>query len=179
MKIDHAEKDEKERGKRKEGNLDDDEKIDELLFTVFELDGKDYGLGMQMLEEIVQDLSWYNVPGSPKNVLGATDIRGSVVPVLDIKRCLDLEVTDESIDKSLLVDIDGENLAIPVDKLKDIISADREQLVHPSKITNLSPENLQWIISLDDKRSIRVLDIRNIVDTNLKDKGLKDLKKKK
>ncbi|MEF8836142.1 MAG: chemotaxis protein CheW [Candidatus Thermoplasmatota archaeon] len=138
------------------------EEGDEALFTVFELGRKDYGLEIEFVLEILDGVDHQRVPGSPETVMGASDLRGDIVPVVDLKRCLGIGRTEKIENKVLVIEVD-EVYMVPVDGLKDIISVEEEELVEPSEVTNLSEENLKWLIDLDD-RSVRVLDIEKILE---------------
>ena len=62
----------------------------------------------------------------------------------------------------MIVQMKEQKFAAPVDRLKDIVSTKKEQLVDPSNITNLDDEKLKWIIRLEGTRSIRVVNIRKL-----------------
>lgn len=152
----------------------DAEEKNDILFTVFELEGKEYGLNVDSIEEILQNIDCTDIPGSPDTVLGVADIRGSVVPVLDLKMILDEGSTESLGGEILLIQIDEERFALPIDKLKDIVPTDKDQMIDPKKITNLSDKNLRWLINKEDEeRTIRVLDIKKIIDDNIRGFGLR------
>ncbi len=147
----------------------------ENLFTLFELGGEDYGVPVDMMIEIVRDVSTFNIPGTPDYVVGATDLRGEVIPILDLKKILKVGRTEGELQEVLLVRIGEEKLALPVDRLKDIISSTEDKLIDPSSITNLQDKMLKWIIRLEDDRTVRVLDIKELVDDKV---GKLDLERK-
>lgn len=151
------------------------DQADERLFTIFELDEEDYGIPVDLMVEIVKDVSTFNIPGSPEHVVGATDLRGDVIPVIDLKKIIGTGRTEGDVDEVLLVDVGDERLALPVDRLKDIASSTEDELIDPSCITNLHDKMLKWIIKLEDDRTIRVLDIEELVDEKI---GEVELEKK-
>jgi len=134
----------------------------EKLFTVFDLEGEEYGISVDMMDEIVRDVDISRIPGSPENVLGATNLRGEVIPVIDLKNLLSLGRTSDEVQDTMIVQMKEQKFAAPVDRLKDIVSTKKEQLVDPSNITNLDDEKLKWIIRLEGTRSIRVVNIRKL-----------------
>jgi purine-binding chemotaxis protein CheW len=60
----------------------------ELL--IFELDGQRCGLPVADVKEIVRAVLPVSLPGTPPIVEGVINVRGSVVPVLDIRRAFSL-----------------------------------------------------------------------------------------
>ncbi|MEF8835477.1 MAG: chemotaxis protein CheW [Candidatus Thermoplasmatota archaeon] len=148
----------------------------EMLFTIFELDGEDYGVPVDLMVEIVRDVSTFNIPGSPEHVIGATDLRSEVIPIIDLKKTIGISRTKDEVDEVLLVNVGDEKFALTVDRLKDIASTDEDKLIDPSSITNLNEKMLKWIIRLEDGRTVRVLDIEQMMDYKI---GNLDLEKRK
>ena len=54
--------------------------------VVFCLDGQRYALPLAAVRRIVRAVEVTPLPGAPAIVLGAIDVEGSVLPVLDIRR---------------------------------------------------------------------------------------------
>lgn len=147
----------------------------EILFTIFELDGEEYGVPVDLMVEIVRDVSTFNIPGSPEHVIGATDLRSEVIPIIDLKKIIGVGRTEDEVDEVLLVNVGDEKLALTVDRLKDIASTDEDKLIDPSSITNLNGNMLKWLIRLEDGRTVRVLDIEQLADYKI---GKADLEKR-
>lgn len=139
----------------------------EKLFTVFDLEGEEYGIAVDMMDEIVRDVDISRIPGSPDNVLGAANLRGEVIPVVDLKKTLTLAETGGEVSDTMIVQMDEKKFAAPVDRLKDIVSAEKDQLIDPSDITNLDDKRLKWIIRLENGRSIRVVNVRKLVENEI------------
>ncbi len=173
MKDDISNTEEKSINETGEKILQDQE--NESLFTLFELEGEDYGVPVDMMIEIVRNVSTFKIPGAPDHVIGATDLRGDVIPIIDLKKILEIGQTKEELQEVLLVRIGDEKLALPVDKLKDIVSSTEDKLIDPSSITNLQDKMLKWIIRLEDNRTVRVLDIKELVEDKI---GKVDLERK-
>ena len=156
----------------KETNRTDKKKptdsADESLFTIFDLGDEEYGVPVDLMVEIVRNVSTFNIPGSPRHVIGATDLRGEVIPIIDLKKIMEIGETEGEVDEVLLVNVEDEKLALTVDRLKDIVSSTKDKLIEPSSITNLDDKMLKWIIKLEDQRTIRVLNIKELVSEKIR-----------
>lgn len=159
--------DEDEKSLNKTGDKKPTEQANEILFVIFELAGEDYGLPVDEIVEIVRDVSTFNIPGSPEHVIGATDLRSEVIPIIDLKMIMGMGKTEEKVEEVLLVNVGEEKLALPVDRLKDIASSTEDKLIDPSSITNLREKMIKWIIRLEDNRTIRILDIKELVEDKI------------
>lgn len=157
----------KEKSSIEEKKEEDSNQQDENLFTVFDLEGEEYGVEIDMMNEIIRDLDISRIPGSSDDVLGAVNLRGEVIPVIDLKKILDIGSTGDEVKETMIIQINERRFAAPVDRLKDIVSSQKDQLVDPSDITNLDDKRLKWIMKLETGRTIRVLNIRNLVDNEI------------
>lgn len=59
--------------------------ITQVELLVFELSGQRYGLSLSAVREVVRAVAITPLPGAPPVVEGAIDVRGRVVPVLDLR----------------------------------------------------------------------------------------------
>jgi len=157
----------KEKSSIEEKKEENSNQQDENLFTVFDLEGEEYGVEIDMMNEIIRDLDISRIPGSSDDVLGAVNLRGEVIPVIDLKKILDIGSTGDEVKETMIIQINERRFAAPVDRLKDIVSSQKDQLVDPSDITNLDDKRLKWIMKLETGRTIRVLNIRNLVDNEI------------
>ncbi|MFW5946180.1 MAG: chemotaxis protein CheW [Candidatus Natronoplasma sp.] len=138
------------------------------LFTVFDLEGEEYGLGVDLMDEIVRDVEISRIPRSPDNMLGATNLRGEVIPVIDLKKILGLGETEKEAKDTIIIQIGEKKLAAPVDRVKDIVSSGEDQLIDPAKITNLDDSKLRWILRLEKGRSVRVINVKKLFEKEIK-----------
>ncbi|MBI5411306.1 MAG: purine-binding chemotaxis protein CheW [Nitrospirae bacterium] len=59
---------------------------DVLRLVVFDLEGQRYGLPLEAVERVLSMVAVTPLPQAPAIVLGVVNLRGAVVPVLDIRR---------------------------------------------------------------------------------------------
>lgn len=70
--------------------------MEDQKFVQFELNGEQYGLNIASVERIMAEVKATPMPRSPKILLGVFDLRGSTVPVVDLRRRFELaERSDE------------------------------------------------------------------------------------
>src|SRR5690625_3025021 len=110
------------------------EPLREIL--VFELAGERYGLFLGAVHEIVRAVAITRLPGAPKIVEGAVDVRGRVIPVLDLRARFGLPAADLSPDEHMiLARAGGRMVAIRVDRATRLERVDAEQVEEPARIT--------------------------------------------
>src|SRR5262249_23324974 len=91
-------------------------------FLIVELGGQRYGLAVADVREIVRAVPPVPLPGAPPLVEGVINIRGSVVPVLDLRRSFGLPARPlEHTDHLVIVRTAGRLVALRVDRALDLV----------------------------------------------------------
>jgi purine-binding chemotaxis protein CheW len=93
--------------------------------VVFEIDGRRYGLPAADVREIVRAVSVSPLPGAPPVVEGLINVRGALVPVLDLRARFAMAAKDPSHTDHLLLASAGTRLvAIRADRALDLAQVD-------------------------------------------------------
>lgn len=91
---------------------------------VFEVAGRRFGLPVPCVRELVRAVTVVAVPGLPAAVEGVIDLRGRVVPVLDLRGYLGLPPRGVVPDDVLIItEPSGGPLALRVDRALDLAAA--------------------------------------------------------
>lgn len=132
--------------------------------VIFRLADEFYALDIQTVQEIVRMQTITSIPGSDVWVEGITNLRGRVVPVIDLrKRCgVDAgEYTAET--RIVVVSSAGGMVGLIVDAVSEVMRIPGEQVELPSAIVSL-PENtyLRGIAKLED-RLVSLMDLEGVL----------------
>lgn len=107
------------------------EKVHEpmLRLITFELDKERYGVEVDQVREILRVSQYFPVPGAADYVVGITNIRGSVVTIIDGRKRFNLEATEFS-DSSRMIVIESEDeiAAVVVDSVSDVIDVPKSSV---------------------------------------------------
>jgi len=128
-----------------------------------------YGVALADLSEVMPLGNWTPVPGQPQYLLGVTNLRGEIRPVLDLHSLLGLEPPSAG-DRSWVafIDDDGVEVGLRVDALERVVAVDPATLTIPRDSGNGLPQRFvagigaglgsQALILLDT-RQILALDV--------------------
>ena len=75
---------------------------------VFTLDGEPCGVDVRQVRAVVTLVALTRVPGAPTTLLGVTNVRGAVVPVVDLRPLLDLRTAPVVAGASAVILEDGD-----------------------------------------------------------------------
>ncbi len=93
--------------------------------AVFLLDGQRYGVQVNTAERVVHMVAVSPLPGAPGITIGAINVHGAVVPVLDLRRRFGLPPLDYGVNGHLLiVRTPTRSVAFPVDAVVEVTEVD-------------------------------------------------------
>ncbi len=133
-------------------------------FLTFQLKNEEYGLEILKVREILGLMDITTVPQTPGYVKGVVNLRGQVIPVIDLRLKFGLE--EGEYDKRtciIVVDVDGVMMGIVVDtvsEVMDIETADIEET--PSFGTKLNTDYILGMGKVEGKVKI-LLDISSVL----------------
>ncbi|MBA2846812.1 chemotaxis protein CheW [Methanococcus maripaludis] len=136
--------------------------------VVFKLASNEYCLRVTGVREVLKLQDITSIPNTPDYIVGVTNIRGEIMPIIDLRRKLNLfeDLGDEGIDEKLVmvVEIDGVPIGILVDSVSDVMQISAEQIEDIEGIKkNASGEYIEGIAKIGN-RLIIILDIKNLID---------------
>jgi len=136
------------------------------LYLTFKLDEELYAIDVSQVREILDLTGITRVPQSADYMRGVINVRGSVIPVIDLKLKFGMQRTESSKDTRIVVmEIDGGDeatiLGAMADSVHDVIELEPSQIESPPTIgsrlnTNyirgIGKRNDQFIIVIDIDR---------------------------
>lgn len=115
------------------------ETLDDLngRFLTFYIGRSIYGIELLHVIEIIKIQSITQVPGVPHYVKGIINLRGKIVPVIDVRLKLDQEPRDYD-DKTciVVVIIDDMQVGLIVDSVSEVANIDASTLSQPPELSN-------------------------------------------
>ncbi|HGG06037.1 MAG TPA: chemotaxis protein CheW [Aliiroseovarius sp.] len=139
----------------------DGTEIELLSFLVGE---QDYSVDIMSVREIRGGSSATSLPHSPGYVRGVINLRGTVLPIMDLAKRLGMdEVTDETRNVIIVVAVDDRTVGLMVDAVSDILSIQEEDMQPPPELRADSERNFVSALTIVNGRMIRVLDLNAVI----------------
>ncbi len=125
----------------------------EIQLVVFDLAGEFYGVDIGDVREIIRMQGITRIPGAPRFVEGVINLRGKVVPVLDLRKRLNRQVKDQTKDSRIVVvSFDGKDVGVIVDGVNEVLRIPLASIEPPSQmITDHESDYLRGIAKLETK----------------------------
>ncbi len=141
-------------------------------YLTFSLGDEVYALEVFKVREVLEPTKITRVPRMPPYMLGVINLRGSVVPVIDLRRKLGLERVEVTLDSGIIIlefEIDGEIalMGIFVDSVYEVINLSKDS-IEPSPsigtrikaefISGVGKQNEEFIMLMDIDRIFGEID---------------------
>jgi len=94
----------------------------------FRVGDEEYVIDLRRIREIVQPLPIVPVPRAPEFVDGVVNLRGEVLPVVDVRKRLGLTPRAGGRPKVLVVDVAGRILGLVVDGVTEVVRLPRSDI---------------------------------------------------
>ena len=119
-----------------EDDLYDDEDTMKDKYLTFHLAGEDYGIDIAYVTEIIGIQKITEVPDMPNFVKGVINLRGKVIPVMDVR--LRFLLSERDYDERtciVVVDINGTAVGLVVDQVNEVADIPEGDVEPPPRTT--------------------------------------------
>lgn len=141
-------------------------------FLTFTLAEEQYAVDVIQVREVLSEMTLTVIPRMPDYLKGVINIRGSVVPVVDLRTKLGLPVMDSTLDTSIIVmdlnSADGRNTVTAgclADSVQEVVDIPGEHIEPAPRLgTTVDAQFMRGLAKKDD-RFIILLDINRVFET--------------
>jgi purine-binding chemotaxis protein CheW len=141
-----------------------------IQLVTFKLGNETYGIDIMDVKEIVSLSEIRPIPGAPSYVSGIMNLRGVIIPIIDLHKRFQLEKPKLSEDEELLsgyiiINIDGTKIGIVIDKVSRVLNIESEEIqAPPQMMSGIGSEYIRGVIHKEEEYLI-FLDIRRIFNS--------------
>ena len=140
--------------------------VPQVQLVTFRVGGEEFGLDVFQVHEILRYTEPTPMPKAPAFVEGVLDVRGTLVPVVDLRKRFELhEVPYDDDTRIILVDFQGERLGLIVDEVSEVLRVPETAVSPPpSYVRGLAAEFIRGIVRLES-RLVVLLDLERILSS--------------
>jgi purine-binding chemotaxis protein CheW len=140
--------------------------VPQVQLVTFRVGGEEFGLDVFQVHEILRYTEPTPVPKAPAFVEGVLDVRGALIPVIDLRKRFEVpHVAYDDDTRIVLVDFQGERLGLVVDAVTEVLRAPETAVTPPpAYFKGLAAEFLRGIVRLEG-RLVVLLDLEKILSS--------------
>lgn len=138
--------------------------MDNREYVIFSLAGEFYGINIHNVENIEKKNSITRVPHTKPYIVGIINLRGNVIPVMDLRLRFgfDRREDDEDI-RILITNVDEQQIGIIVDSSSETLQLEESMIDKaPAINTNINEDFIKEVGKHND-RIIMLLDLKKVL----------------
>lgn len=141
----------------------------EVQLVAFKLHNEEYGVNIDFVQEIKRLTDITRVPFTSEFFKGVMNLRGSVLPVIDLKKRLGLQAapyTDDT--RIVIVRVDETSIGMIVDAVTEVLTIDNDHIDTPKAISDGSDsrsEGMKFVSGVGnlENRLVIMLNLNEII----------------
>lgn len=139
-------------------------------YLTFKVAGETYGLKLQQVKEIIRPGKITFVPNVKKHITGVMNLRGQIIPVINMQEKLGLDGVSDYSDLKRIIVVEEENylIGLMVDMVNEATRIKEEEIEEVSE-DNIRREYVRGVTRVNDDLII-VLNLINLLRTDSQEK---------
>jgi purine-binding chemotaxis protein CheW len=136
----------------------------EEQLVVFELNNESYGVDVKQVQSIIPMPEIVAVPGAPTFIEGVVNLRGAVIPVVDLRNRFNLSPPPNGRKAVIVIaELDALQVGLIVDKVTEVTKIAETAIEPPSPLlTSVDTAYLRGIGKFDEERLVILLDLSKV-----------------
>ena len=146
---------------------------EESQLVVFKLGKEEYGISILQVQEIKRMTDITRGPHTPAYIKGVINLRGSVLPVFDLKKRLglpDSEYTDDT--RIIIVNVHDMAVGLIVDGVSEVTAVGTDQIDSSQSVVGVNDSSFISGVGKADNRLLILLNLEEIVIDNPNERDL-------
>ena len=137
----------------------------ELQLVTFKLANEEYGLPITKVQEINRLVPVTKLPQTPSFMEGIINLRGRIIPVIDLRKRFNMPITDHDDDtRIIIVEISGQIVGVTVDAVTEVVRLNTANIEPTPATVAVDLQYIEGVGKIDD-RLIILLDIDKVLTT--------------
>lgn len=135
-------------------------------FVIFKLEEEMYGIDINQVLRIEKMMPLTRVPNAPSFVMGVCNLRGSVIPVIDLKKRLSLPSKLVENAKVIIVNVGKQTAGMTIDSSVDVTMLETEEIEpSPTLVTGIDSQYIYGVAKLSN-RLLVILDMDRVLSVD-------------
>ena len=152
----------------------------DFKMVTFSLSGKDYAIDIMSVKEIAKAGRFTFVPNTAPFVLGVYNLRGDIIPIIDLRLFFNIEIeerSDDHIENVIIVSVDDNVFGIVVDGIDKVVGIQKSTIQPPHPL--FGDINIKYISGVveSENRLYVLLDIGRIFANKSKEESTEEAPK--
>lgn len=133
-------------------------------FLTFTLGSEEYAIDILTVQEIRGYDSVTRMPDAPEFIKGVINLRGAIVPVIDLRIKFNLgQVVYDAFTVMIVLNVSGRTVGIVVDRVSDVLALTPDQIAPPPEFGSAFDAHYLTGLGTVDERMLILVDIERLL----------------
>ena len=105
-----------------------------IQIVCFKIGSEEYGIDILQVQEILKIPKVTKLPKSSRHILGVIDLRGRVIPIIDLGKRFGIVADLSNSSRAVVVDIEGKQVGLAIDSVSHVIKVDAGDIEPPPPV---------------------------------------------
>jgi purine-binding chemotaxis protein CheW len=139
-------------------------------FLTFHLGGEEYGLEILKVQEIIGIMAITRVPRTPEFVRGVINLRGKVIPVVDLRRKFEMEGQADT-ERTCIIVVQVAHhqtqvtMGLLVDEVSEVLNIDGKQIEPPPSFGTTIETDFIFGMGKIGQKVVMLLDVDKVLSS--------------
>ncbi|MEA1960042.1 MAG: chemotaxis protein CheW [Bacillota bacterium] len=135
-----------------------------IQVVAFQLGTEEYAINILSVQEINRLLNITRVPRANKNIDGVVNLRGNIIPVINLHKKFNIVSSGDDEDKRIIVfQVDDVKTGIIVDRVSEVLHVKTENIENTGNVLiSIDAEMISGVAKVDDRLLI-LLDLQKLM----------------
>lgn len=135
-----------------------------IQLVTFKIAEEEFGVDILKVQEIIRMMPITKVPNAPYFVEGVINLRGKVIPVIDMRKRFGMAATEhDSQTRIKVIDLQGQVVGFVVDAVREVLRIKESTIVPPpAVVAGVGSEYMRGVGKLEDRLLI-LLDLDKLL----------------
>ena len=135
-----------------------------INLVTFKLGNNEYAIDIMQAKEIIKMEKITLIPNAPDYVEGVINLRGNIIPIVDLKKRFNLDENEEEKNTGIIiVKIDDVDMGIIIDAISKVVSIATSNIQPPPPmLSGIGQKYIKGVAKLEDKLLV-VLDLEKLI----------------
>ncbi len=126
---------------------------EQLQLVTFEVASEEFAVDILLVQEINRMMELTRVPQSPPEIEGVINLRGKIIPVIDLRKRFNMAVSKHGNDSRIIVvEVLGRVLGFIVDRVHEVLRINSDIVEPaPSMVCSIDSDFIAGVGKLDDR----------------------------
>lgn len=139
------------------------------LHVVFKVGGAEYAMAAADVLQMESFAGATPVPGAPAYVVGIVQLRGKVIPVIDLRARFGLPAAERTLDSRIIVGQRGERpVALLVDSAREVLNLEEAQLEPPPRVVADEAHGYIQAVARVASRLVMLIDFAKVIGEDVR-----------